>query len=170
MTETAGFSPLAAARMEDASSAPPGAADRPAASTCSRRSSSTRRRARSRCSARAGIDAARGDRRGSTAGPAVHRGVRRSNLLNGGGAAPIARPGCETGAIGDDAPVRACHHVPVRTSDSSVSGRGRGVGLGLALALRARLRRFRCRGQAADRGGSRPAARGVAAGGRAPRW
>jgi drug/metabolite transporter (DMT)-like permease len=27
----------------------------------------------------------------------------------------------------------ACHHVPVRTSDSSVSGRGRGVGLGLAL-------------------------------------
>lgn len=32
-----------------------------------------------------------------------------------------------------DAPVAACHHVPVRTSDSSVSGRGRGVGLGLAL-------------------------------------
>jgi drug/metabolite transporter (DMT)-like permease len=27
----------------------------------------------------------------------------------------------------------ACHHVPVRTSDSSVSGSGRGVGLGLAL-------------------------------------
>jgi drug/metabolite transporter (DMT)-like permease len=27
----------------------------------------------------------------------------------------------------------ACHHVPVRTTDSSVSGRGRGVGLGLAL-------------------------------------
>ncbi|GAA4552226.1 membrane protein [Streptomyces violaceochromogenes] len=27
----------------------------------------------------------------------------------------------------------ACHHVPVRTSDSSVSGPGRGVGLGLAL-------------------------------------
>ncbi len=27
----------------------------------------------------------------------------------------------------------SCHHVPVRTSDSSVSGRGRGVGLGLAL-------------------------------------
>ncbi|MFD8234100.1 DMT family transporter [Streptomyces sp. NPDC059696] len=27
----------------------------------------------------------------------------------------------------------ACHHGPVRTSDSSVSGRGRGVGLGLAL-------------------------------------
>lgn len=27
----------------------------------------------------------------------------------------------------------ACHHVPVRTSDSSVSGRGRGAGLGLAL-------------------------------------
>ncbi|GAA2285503.1 EamA family transporter [Streptomyces hawaiiensis] len=27
----------------------------------------------------------------------------------------------------------ACHHVPVRTTDSSVSGRGRGVGIGLAL-------------------------------------
>ncbi|SMQ14869.1 Threonine/homoserine efflux transporter RhtA [Streptomyces sp. Ag82_O1-12] len=27
----------------------------------------------------------------------------------------------------------ACHHVPVRTSDSSVSGRGKGAGLGLAL-------------------------------------
>ncbi len=35
--------------------------------------------------------------------------------------------------MGDDAPVVACHHVPVRTSDSSLSGRGRSVGLGLAL-------------------------------------
>ncbi len=32
-----------------------------------------------------------------------------------------------------DAPVMACHHVPVLTSDSSPSGHGRGVGLGLAL-------------------------------------
>ncbi len=32
-----------------------------------------------------------------------------------------------------DAPVMACHHVPVRTSESSPSKRGRGVGLGLAL-------------------------------------
>jgi drug/metabolite transporter (DMT)-like permease len=35
--------------------------------------------------------------------------------------------------IGHDAPVDACHHVPVHTSQGSQGHQGRGVGLGLAL-------------------------------------
>src|SRR5690606_12158617 len=39
----------------------------------------------------------------------------------------------ETGAIGGDAPVAACHHVPVPTSVRPRHHAGKGVGLGLAL-------------------------------------